>query len=1355
MTGLPRTKIDERMRHGCVLAWLCVASLRAAPLQSSQHLPRRSLYGVAYERHSSGLLYADGGATLTAVPGGAGASVSIDERCTTVARGALWTAEGLKTIACAGTVTSVDAYAASQQVREAAAVALGAGAGGAAWEAAGFRVQSAPEPGSEALPEAGGSGLAYRVLPAGGALEAFWAGDPAEAPEALSVPASASVQGVEMSVEALAEGAFEGCSGIQRAELPATLRSIGSRAFAGCSQLSRVSLPAGLVTIGDSAFEGCSQLAQLQLPDGLASIGDRAFAGTALPALSLPASVSYVGARAFDGCSQLKEIAVLGASCEPASAVLAGASGTVVYLPEGAPAWVPGLAASGNSVERYALSLPPDTLQVAADGSSTDLGVEAALPEGCRLEASYPASQLSVAVDGTDVLAKAYSAGSAEVAVSIVTEGGLDLASASRQVMAEPAAGAGAPEELPAFAGAAAGAASEAAEEHHDGANEASQMELPQATVDSDGAVTAADGAALGILGDTLSVDADGVLSDAEGNQVARLADGWAVTGAGAVLDAEGDQVWAPATAPSEEHHEGAGTPEQMEGVVDENDSETPVISGMRQMFSARAMQEPANDEEALDAAVMSLRAPAAALQIMEVNGVQLTGKYGFRATEISWAIYTNGLLELWPSYNNATVATMDDYGDNLSLLEWIQYKQYVKSFKVRDGKTINIGDSGMLKQFFKGFSRMVAADVTGLNTSKCANMSQMFMDCSSLQQIEFSNLWDVSYCENMSSMFENCTSLTMVDLTGCFTTNERSRGQDVDMSRMFFNCAKLQTMAFPDTYDCYYVANMSYMFYGCVALQSFNFPSSYTADSLQNISYMFYDCHNLAEVTMGGPTSQYNTVYLNNMTYMFANCYILAEANMRAFDVSAVTDMQYMFSNCYAISNIDLSSWTLDADTAVKAGYMFSNCNNLTTVIVGETWDCTSMNTSNNMFTGCTSIKGASGVTLGSTVNNSMAQYQTGYFSAKSRHGDVYWELNGAGDLVLSPVSGNTGTFSDFADSANTTPPWYSCASNVRTFSIAPNTTVVTTRNGTYANMFANCANLTSVDFTGIDTSLNISNTYRMFYNCGSIKTLDLSLINVSKSDSMEEMFAGCQALTELDLTTFNIDSVGTMKRMFFDCQGLTGVTFAENASARLLETTESMFEQCYNLRSMDLSVFGNMYYLTNTKHMFYKCNSITEVGLTGFNMSGVTDMEGMFYECSSMPSINLSDFDIPEAITMKQFFYKCTKLEEIILPDSMNSNKLTDMSEMFTLCYGIGDLDLRPFQVNKVTTMASMFKECVSMTSVDLSTWTWNMTGKVITEDMFYNCGALRSIYVGSGYNYYALKTQRTTTCSTAALL
>ena len=53
------------------------------------------------------------------------------------------------------------------------------------------------------------------------------------------------------------------------------------------------------------------------------------------------------------------------------------------------------------------------------------------------------------------------------------------------------------------------------------------------------------------------------------------------------------------------------------------------------------------------------------------------------------------------------------------------------------------------------------------------------------------------------------------------------------------------------------------------------------------------------------------------------------------------------------------------------------------------------------------------------------------------------------------------------------------------------------------------------------------------MFYNCSSLKSLNLSNFNTDNITDMNNMFCACSSLIELNLSNFNIDNVIYVLRM------------------------------------------------------------------------------------------------------------------------------------------------------------------------------------------------------------------------------
>jgi len=62
-------------------------------------------------------------------------------------------------------------------------------------------------------------------------------------------------------------GAFEGCSGITKVVLPASVQMIDKSAFKDCKCLREINVPVGVTEIGYDAFSGCKNLRSITVRD--------------------------------------------------------------------------------------------------------------------------------------------------------------------------------------------------------------------------------------------------------------------------------------------------------------------------------------------------------------------------------------------------------------------------------------------------------------------------------------------------------------------------------------------------------------------------------------------------------------------------------------------------------------------------------------------------------------------------------------------------------------------------------------------------------------------------------------------------------------------------------------------------------------------------------------------------------------------------------------------------------------------------------------------------------------------------------------------------------------------------------
>lgn len=92
-------------------------------------------------------------------------------------------------------------------------------------------------------------------------------------------------------------------SAIERAVLPASVKTIETCAFYHCTKLTYVYFPQGLTTIESSAFAKCSKLRFIAIPQSVTSIDSLVFYEDSALSVILPTSVQSIGNQAFTGAT--------------------------------------------------------------------------------------------------------------------------------------------------------------------------------------------------------------------------------------------------------------------------------------------------------------------------------------------------------------------------------------------------------------------------------------------------------------------------------------------------------------------------------------------------------------------------------------------------------------------------------------------------------------------------------------------------------------------------------------------------------------------------------------------------------------------------------------------------------------------------------------------------------------------------------------------------------------------------------------------------------------------------------------------------------------------------------------------
>ena len=292
---------------------------------------------------------------------------------------------------------------------------------------------------------------------------------------------------------------------------------------------------------------------------------------------------------------------------------------------------------------------------------------------------------------------------------------------------------------------------------------------------------------------------------------------------------------------------------------------------------------------------------------------------------------------------------------------------------------------------------------------------------------------------------------------------------------------------------------------------------------------------------------------------------------------------------------------------------------------------------------------------------------------------------------------------------------------------------------------MFYNCSKLTSLDVTKFNTA-NVTDMNCMFYNCSKLTSLDVTKFNTAKVTKMKGMFYNCSKLTSLDVTHFNTANVTDMTSMFYKCSALTTIYAGANFVTNQVIDGSNMFSDCSNLKGYADSKTNHTYancgtdgYFTPgcgyaefdnaTRTLTFRYKGVKPEGAYGLN-EGTSD-PGWIGQRSKIKKVVFdASFANARPTSCYKWFYDCKELTNIEGIEYLNTEKVTDMSWMFSGCAKLSSINLSNFNTEKVTDMSTMFWNCYALTSLDVSKF--NTANVTEMSSMFWNCSALASLDV-----------------------
>ena len=463
----------------------------------------------------------------------------------------------------------------------------------------------------------------------------------------------------------------------------------------------------------------------------------------------------------------------------------------------------------------------------------------------------------------------------------------------------------------------------------------------------------------------------------------------------------------------------------------------------------------------------------------------------------------------------------------------------------------------------------------------------------------------------------------------------------------------------------------------------------------VDNINIVQDVCTNYSSIKNIVFDESFKTYAPTSLSGFFGGCENLETiSGLEYLNTANVEFMDHMFYGCSALTSLDLTNF--NTANVEFMDHMFYGCSAL------KSLDLTNFNTAkvtymNNMFEGCSALKS------------------------------------------LDLTNFNT------ANVTNMSNMFYGCSALTSLGLTNFNTAKVTEM----GNMFNGCSALKSLDLTNFNTA-NVTNMSNMFYGCSALTSLDLTNFNTAKVTYMDYMFNGCSALTSLDLTNFNTAKVTYMNNMFEGCSALTTIYASDKFDTDNVWNGLDMFTGCKSLKDYSDSKTDHNYANYGPDGYFTPVFDYAEfdnaTGTLTFRR-GLSKPEGA-YDLnveSNLPGWDAQRANIKKVVFDASFanarptsccwwFGNCLYLTEIEGIENLNTQNVTDMSEMFTCCYALTSLDVSNFNTEKVTNMTDMFLGCSALTSLDLSNFNTERVESM--SSMFSGCSTLQTIFASDKF-------------------
>ena len=277
--------------------------------------------------------------------------------------------------------------------------------------------------------------------------------------------------------------------------------------------------------------------------------------------------------------------------------------------------------------------------------------------------------------------------------------------------------------------------------------------------------------------------------------------------------------------------------------------------------------------------------------------------------------------------------------------------------------QTVTMND---MNHMFYNCKSLENIDLSGFTFSD-SNMSYLFYNCLKLNNI--------SWCDeikptDMRYMFFNCYNIPEINIP----IYNGNTNYYINMTRMFYNCNKANTIIFKESTKTYFPNDIHAMFYNCTSLLGLDLENIIKSDYIYDMSYSFYNCSNMSDLRINFENS-----LTTNMRGIFQNCHSLTSLNLSQFSTKYVEIMWDMFKGCDNLETLDLSKFDTSKVTDMES--MFEGCSSLISLSL-DNFITHKVQYMNKMFRGCSSLTSLS---LKNSITKSVGTMHQMFYNCSS----------------------------------------------------------------------------------------------------------------------------------------------------------------------------------------------------------------------------------------------------------------------------------------------------------------------------------------------------------------------------------